>query len=273
MHDYLIRPLTAQDVSEGAALWGLVFGDEEPVVREFYRLFAQCPSFGMGAELDGHLVAAAYAPDGADLVDASGHHPGVYLYAVATHPDHRKYGLARKLCVALRDRAFASGSAYLFTKPAEESLYPWYAEKIGAQPVLDCRKLQFGHTPGEYPTPEKLALTDYEAARRSLLAGQPHVELGHGWLSWENALHGAYGGGFYRVGEAVADVYWDETSLAVQEVLPARLAEPVCQSLMAHLGKAQCSCTLPGSGEHYVSAVSPDGRVPGDNPWFGPIFG
>lgn len=273
MSEYTIRPLTLADEPQGAALWGLVFGDEEPVVREFYRLFSTCPSFGLGAFQDGQLAAAAYAPGGADLIADGERKTGVYLYAVATHPDHRKFGLARRLCVELRDRAFAQGCDYLFTKPAEESLYPWYQEKIGARPVLGCRSLQLEAKSGRYPRAEKLSAEEYGELRKALLAEKNHVELSGQWLSWENALHEAYGGGFYRVGKSIADVYMDEDSLAVQEVLPVSRAEDVCHALMAAFGKGSCSCRVMGREEHYVSVVSPDGILPEDSPWFGPIFG
>ena len=273
MSEYTIRPLTIADEQQGAALWSLVFGDEEPVVREFYRLFSESPSFGLGAFLDGQLAAAAYAPDGADLITDGEKKTGVYLYAVATHPDHRKFGLARRLCAALRDRAFAQGNVYLFTKPAEDSLYPWYQEKIGAQPVLGCRSLQLRAASGRYPRAEKLSAEDYGRLRRELLAGKSHVELSGQWLIWESILHEAYGGGFYRVGKSVADVYLDEESLAVQEVLPASRAEDVCHALMATFGKGSCTCRGMGREEHYVSAVAADGALPEDNPWYGPIFG
>ena len=58
MSDYIIRPMTLADAPQAAALWSLVFGDEEALVREFFRIFAHTPHFGVCAEQNGTIAAA-----------------------------------------------------------------------------------------------------------------------------------------------------------------------------------------------------------------------
>ena len=276
MSEYIIRPLTEQDGPQAAKLWNLVFGDDESLVLEFFRLFSHLPTFGMGAEYEGKLVAAAYCPEGADLVTTQGTEKGVYLYAVATHPDHRKHGLAKTLCVALRDNAFAHGVSYLFTKPAEDSLYAWYEEKLNAVPVLGCQTFSVArsNTPTLPVTP--LSTQAYYDLRNTLLESTDHVQLSLAWFNWESLLHRAYGGGFFRIGDAIADVYWDEQSVAVQEIVPCteeHTASVLCNALMVHLNKSQCSCTIAGNAKKYVSCAPNQRKLPDGSPWFGPIFG
>ena len=275
MSEYIIRPMTIEDAHQGARLWSLVFGDAEAVVGEFFRLFAHTPTFGVCAEQSGTIVAAAYCPTGMDYITADdGTATGCYLYAVATHPDHRKHGLARKLCLQLRNAAWCTGLDYLFTKPSEESLYPWYAEKIDAIPCLGAMQAEFSATEAVPLPVETLTWADYMTLRGKHLRGTNHVQQNQAWMQWEQVLHDAYGGGFYAVGNRIADCYFDGKTLTVNELLPHPTlteAEILCSSLMATLGGAKCKCTLWGEG-HYVSAASKDGKLP-PNGWFGNCYG
>lgn len=274
--EYTVRLLTMDDAPRAAKLWSLVFGDEEAVVLEFFRLFGSREGFGACAELDGQIVAAAYAPDGTDLICPDGTaRRGVYLYAVATHPDHRKYGLARKVCNLLKETAWAQGMDYLFTRPSEESLYPWYEEKIGAVPLLGCDVLEFTKQDCTPLPCRTLSAEEYLQLRNNALAGLPHVRQSLLWMGWEQNLHAAYGGGFYAVGDQIADLYFDGSAVHVNELLPhptADTAEQICQMLMAVLGAEKCECLLHGSGQ-YVSVAANGCELPKENPWFGPCYG
>ena len=275
MTEYIIRPLTAADAPAAAKLWHTVFGDEEALVMEFFRLFPNCPHFGFCAESKGEIAAAAYCPHGTDYITPDGTvHKGAYLYAVATHPDHRKKGLAHQLCTALRDTAFSAGMDYVFTKPSEESLYPWYEEKIGAAPLLGGKQLTFSATPGKTLPVSSLSPEAYLSLRNELLQGKAHVRHSAEWMTWQTLLHKAYGGGYYTVGEHIADLYCDGNTVQINELLPhptEEQAEAVAQALMTALGAAECVCTIFGEG-HYVSAVSADRSLP-ENAWFGVCYG
>ena len=275
MTEYTIRPLTAADAPAAAKLWHTVFGDEEALVMEFFRLFPGCTHFGFCAESKGDIAAAAYCPHGTDYITPDGTvHKGAYLYAVATHPDHRKKGLAHALCTALRDTAFSAGMDYVFTKPSEESLYPWYEEKIGAVPLLGGKQLRFSAAAKKTLPVSSLSPEAYLSLRNELLQGKAHVRHSAEWMTWQTLLHKAYGGGYYTVGEHIADLYCDGNTVQINELLPhptEEQAEAVAQALMAALGTAECVCTIFGEG-HYVSAVSADRNLP-ENAWFGICYG
>lgn len=274
--EYTVRLLTVDDAPQAAKLWSLVFGDEEAVVLEFFRLFGSREGFGACAEQNGQIVAAAYAPDGTDDIASDGTaHKGVYLYAVATHPDHRKHGLAKKVCNLLKDTAWAQGMDYLFTRPSEESLYAWYEEKIGTVPLLGCDTLEFTKQDCTPLPCRALSAEEYLQLRNRHLEGLPHVRQSLSWMRWEQTLHAAYGGGFYAVGDSIADVYFDGSAVHVNELLPhptAETAEQVCQTLTTVLGADKCECLIHGSG-HYVSVAANRRPLPAENPWFGPCYG
>ena len=129
MDDYILRPYAPGDRDGCAALWEQVFGDPAELVTQFLSLFEAQEGFCLLAEHSGEIAAAAYSLPGLTVLRPGRPDlPARYLYAVATHPVHRKNGLAAALCRGLRDDAFVQG-ALLLTKPAEPSLYPWYAEK------------------------------------------------------------------------------------------------------------------------------------------------
>jgi GNAT superfamily N-acetyltransferase len=274
MSNYTIRPLTLADAPQAAALWSLVFGDEESLVLEFFRIFAHTPHFGFCAERNGILAAAAYCPSGTDFVTAAGDaHSGAYLYAVATHPAHRKQGLAAELCLQLKARVFAAGCSHLFTKPSEESLYPWYEEKIGAVPTMGMQSITFDRTDTECVPVRPLTPDAYLLHREDALRGQPYVRHSAEWMEWESLLHTAYGGGFCAVGNLIADYFSDGSTLQINELLPhptAEEAEQAAQALMYYTGTTHCTVTLYGEA-HYVSAVTQDEDLP--TGWFGVCYG
>lgn len=274
MNETIIRPLTLADAPQAAALWSLVFGDEEVLVREFFRIFAHTPHFGMCAEQNSTITAAAYCPQGTDYITASGElRKGAYLYAVATHPDHRKQGLAAKLCQALKEQVLAAGCEYLFTKPSEESLYPWYEEKIGAQPCMGAAVLEFHRNDAAPLSVSPLSPDAYLRRRDALLLDLPHVRHNENWMRWEQLLHEAYGGAFCAVGEHIADYFSDGSTVQINELLPhpsREAAERAAQALMAHTGTDRCVCTIYGEA-HYISAATRNADLPAG--WFGPCYG
>jgi len=273
MKDYTIRPLTMEDAPQAAALWSLVFGDNEALVQEFFRIFAHSPHFGVCAEQNGIIAAAAYCPQGTDYVTADGTvRKGAYLYAVATHPRHRKRGLAAELCKDLKEQVLENNEI-LFTKPSEESLYPWYAEKIGAVPTMGMTSAVFDLGEQSDLPAASLSPADYMARRDAALQGLPHVRHDEHWTQWAHLLHQAYSGGFCAVGDFIADYFSDGSTLQINELLPhptMEQAERVAQALMEHTNTLRCTCTLLGT-EHYVSAVTKDGPLP--TGWFGVCYG
>ena len=275
---YKIGEMLPEHYDGAAKLWSLVFGDDEALVHEFYRLFGKQDRFASCAVCNGEVVAAAYCPAGTDLIEADGTvHKGAYLYAVATHPDHRKQQLATICCRWLRMHTFRSVGNYLFTKPSEESLYPWYEENVEAFPALGGKPVELT-AKNTSPLPmTPLTYVEYFHRRNELLQGFPHVRHSMEWLEWEALLHKAYGGGFYAVGHSIVDLYFDGTVLQINELLPdpnqyAYESETVLQGIMAAMGAERCVCTLHGT-EHYVSVSPKDEILPANNPWFGPCYG
>lgn len=279
MAEYILRPFCETDRKQAAALWEQVFGDPATLVEQFLHLFELQPGFCMIAEQNGRIAAAAYCLDGLEVLrPGQTPIPASYLYAVATHPAHRKQGLAAALCRRLRDSCFDRGRI-LFTKPAEPSLYPWYEEKIGAIPVLPCQSIKIDALPNPADLPDVPPLTslspaEYGRLRENLLQDMPHVRFPNSLLTWEHLLHRQYGGGFFALGSSIADIYIGNGQMEIPELLSSDSARTV-QTLLSHFHIPTASVTLPGGTEPYVSCAAPNGCLPDevDAVWFGPVFG
>lgn len=147
------RPSRPGEEAALRRLWKTVFGDSDAFLDRFFRLVYQ-PGMAAVIEEDGQIVSAAYA---LPLENA------VYIYAVATHPEHRGRGYGKQVTLA----AAQGKPAYLY--PAETSLRGWYAREMGAVTV--------SHRP-VYTAPEGgrvISAAEYNTAREALLAGTEHA--------------------------------------------------------------------------------------------------
>ena len=194
---------------------------------------------------------------------------------MATDPAFRSRGLAARLCRLLRDWAFARGNTYLFTRPAEPTLFPWYAEKIGAIPALS-RKMLTADAPCPGGTVTKLSPEAYGTRREALLRDVPHIALDWSLLQLEDLFHRSYGGAFLDVDGGVADVYAAENAVDVQELLlpPGTDPQRALEKILAHFGVRRGTAALPGAEECYVSCTpGPHASALPADAWFGPAFG
>ena len=131
MSGYELRAAVSGDFPALAALWELVFGDGADFTDEFFRTM-WTPGCCRVAELGGKLAAMGFCLSGAT---ALGRRCG-YIYAMATHPEHRGHGLAAAIGRALVADAFGRGEDIVATLPAEESLNAWYATRLGMRGVF-----------------------------------------------------------------------------------------------------------------------------------------
>lgn len=104
-------------------LWKTVFGDPDAFIDAFFAI-AFSPDRCRYTEENGKIASALYWFDceyeGGKLA---------YIYAVATHPDHRGKGLASRLLEETHARLKAQGYAGCVLKPAK-GLFPFY-ERLG----------------------------------------------------------------------------------------------------------------------------------------------
>ena len=140
-------------------LWKIVFGDTDEVIDGFFAV-AYAPERCKYILEDGKPVSALYWLDceyeGGKLA---------YIYAVATHPDHRGKGLASRLLAETHNQLKELGYAGAVLKPAK-GLFPFY-KRLGYRTSGYIRRFT-----AEAGTPiplEEVTVSEFSALRKALL--------------------------------------------------------------------------------------------------------
>ena len=190
-----LRLAQERDIPALKNLWKLVFGDTDELIDAFFALlYPDCRTAVV--EVDGCIVAAAYA---VALENAR------YIYAVATHPDHRGKGYGE----AVTRAAAAGEAAYLY--PASEGLRGWYARRMGAESVsmAPCRTA----VPGA-----EISAEAYHAAREAFLKDIPHAVYTPNFLRFFSLF-----GRFHETADGICAVDNDGN---IKEALPGMEKAP-----------------------------------------------
>lgn len=119
-----LRVSTECDVVALKTLWKLAFHDEGPYVENFFQNYGT-PSRIYVAETEGQVVAMTVW-FGSTLHRQEKQYPFAYLYAVATHPDYEKQGIAGKLLLYVYDEMVKLGFVGVTTVPATPSLHRFF---------------------------------------------------------------------------------------------------------------------------------------------------
>ena len=151
-------------------LWKTVFGDPDSFIDAFFCI-AFSPDRCRYLEENGEIVSALYwfdcSYEGGKLA---------YIYAVATHPEHRGKGLASRLLQQTHEQLKTQGYAGAVLKPAK-GLFPFY-ERLGY--VTSGFVRRFHAEPSNVvPTVLKeLSANEYSLRRRSFLPENAVIQEG-----------------------------------------------------------------------------------------------
>ena len=258
MSTEVIRKANAVDQPALHRLWEIVFDDPPDLVQAFYDHF---PPEVSGRVLckGGRICSAAYLVPGNWFVSPQEIMPAAYVYAVATDPEERKKGYAAKLMHEIAALAKERG-ILLYTRPAEQSLFPWYEEKLGAENIGYYQERQFqivslrDSLPCHRMTPE-----EYGAARERHLAAIPHILLSENFLR----LQETYSDGYYAVFDGCCCVVKEHDTLNILELLaPEEQTDRCVQSLLEQFGAQKailrkCGSASDEPGLAYTGMVRP----------------
>ncbi len=181
---------------EIARLHGLCFGDSPEAVRQFMTLRFR-PEDCFVWEEQGRPLAVAHAFPMTLALAKEKRVLGVYVYAVATHPDARGRGLSTRLMEYLWERVVSRGVRAALLVPAEKSLFDFY-RKRGYSTVSHVREetRESADCAGGELLPELTPLSPqrYLSLREELLAGKPHVVWDPEQIMFQQAMAGEKGG-------------------------------------------------------------------------------
>lgn len=149
---------------QALSLYGEVFPeDSEDFAKSFTdRYFDNCCRYILS---DGKLVSMLYLLD-CSIFDGEKTYPAKYLYAAATHPEHRNKGLMSSLISSV-----LSEGKIIVTKPATKELFSFY-ERFG---FSVCSFKDYAQR--EFSANERLSVEQYKALREKLLKNIPHIAL------------------------------------------------------------------------------------------------
>lgn len=267
MSELILRRVQRRDYAALSALWKACFDDTEAFIRQF---FAALDSLGGGiaAELDGHIVGAAYALTALELVDRDGTSRRVgYIYGVGVHGEYRSHGVGRAVTLAAAELARELGAEIIATLPAEDGLYAWYEEILDAHFTLYREKYVPDSVQPLTDEVSALSARDYLSARESALQGVPYLRPDAAAMEFEAVLLREYGGGLYRVGSAIAAAYIEDGCAIVRELIctdAQREAVSAACAVGRYLGADNVALFLPSDrGESYILSDKklPDGCV------------
>lgn len=204
------------------SLWKQVFGDEDPFLDLFFRE-AFAPDRSLCAFNTEELAGMLYWLPCGDFA---------YIYAVATHPNHRGKGVCRALMEAAHEEISRQGYAGAILYPQEEGLRAMY-RKMGYLHETTLRELvcSAGGTPvalTQIPPVEYFRLRPGLLPPKALIQGSPFPELAESWdfYQCENAL--------------LAATVRNGTLLAAEYLGPEELAPGILKSLDAEAGVFRC---------------------------------
>lgn len=132
-----LRFAASADVSALRRNWRACFGDDDTYLDFFFaRRFRAADTPVLTA--DGTVVSQLFLLP-AKLRDAAGEmHDVRYLFAAATHPDHRGRGCMARLLRFAAEAARNASAEGIALQPGEESLYAYYAQ-FGYRPAFRRR--------------------------------------------------------------------------------------------------------------------------------------
>lgn len=186
-----IRIARKEDLERLKTIWKRCFGDEDRYIGFYFdnRNWTK----EMAVLLVGNTIASMLAMIPAERISADGRaFSTAMLYAVATHPDYQRQGLADKLMEYSNHYLISKQIPETMLVPAEESLFDFY-EKRGYKEAFFVRQVEL--TTNEI---DCLAGTDpmrcqlqpaepghYNDIRRKLLQGHSYIDYNAEEISFQ----------------------------------------------------------------------------------------
>lgn len=257
MSGFSLRPARRSDADDILDCWRASFGDGEAFILDFFAS-ADPLRHAVAAETDGHVRSVMFAFDGLDFggVRAS------YLYALCTHPEHRRRGMGAAVVAQLARESLDAGAQLACLSPASAALERWYCELLGMRPLQRARDV-----PLEKEPPRQRAdcvivsAAEYAARRRAAVCVTPQL------LAAQETLYRHYGGVMLRAeidGETVLACAEPRGSAILLRdlVCPPELRSRAAAVISAHLWNKEVFLRSTGGEGETLLGLAPGGERP-----------
>ena len=274
MSAFEIREYRIFDVPAMRRLWHEIFGDPEELTEIFYIMLPDMGSAVVAVE-DKKIIGMANVINGMELMESGVQYvehvkePPVcgYIYAVAVAPEHRGRGIGKALCLEAEKLAKKRESDIVCTLPASQSLYKWYKDIMGFEPVL--RRKSFEVKCENLDMCMELSSTEYMMWRENMLRNKTHLHPSHPTLEWEKQFSKVFGGGLFACGSGICAAMKDGETCYIKEIISAFPGDEavIAASVGKQLGCEKAVYYLPCTegGEDYLAALP--GSIPADSVW------
>ena len=170
------------DLNRLKEIWKLCFGDEDQYIETYFN------NRDWKAEtavlLKGDQIVSMLAMIPADLVQSNGsRRKSAMIYAVATHPDEQKKGLADDLMRFSNQFLASHGVLETFLVPAGAQLFRFYEKRGYGEAFYHRQREISGVEARALEVPDRLSLTlspaepeAYNAARRRFLTDSSYID-------------------------------------------------------------------------------------------------
>lgn len=241
----LIERAENADQPELHQLWETVFGDDPETVQTFFDRFPP-EAAGWVLREDGKIQAMAWLLPGSWLLTENAMQAVGYVYAVATAPEARGRGYAGELMKAIM--AFADQrSLLLYTRPAEESLFSWYANHMESGSVGYMEEIPFPKSDAPDLLVSPVEALEYQALREARLGAAPHLLLSEALLRVQKQYLMDAGGDLFRIGNGCCACEIREGQLFVPELF-ADDENAAMQALIEHFHVEKAVLRKPSDG-------------------------
>ncbi len=234
------------DLPALTALWQTCFGDEEALIRAFWRTLGQ--DIRVFAAYEGSVPVSMLCALPTDLIDDAGEgFPAAYLYAVCTAPKYRGRGLCAALMAYAEGALRKDGCCFAALVPSSGELFRFY-ERLGYQTAFFHKKYTVSAEYGKAAI-SRIDADSYRSLREMQLYGA-FLSYPLPLLQWQAQASKGSGAGLYRVetADTVCCVAAERQGahLLCKELLPDCPEAAAC--LAAQLGcKEACVRTAGGS--------------------------
>lgn len=252
------RKAEAVDAPAIIALWEAVFGDDAATIAHILDAFA-----GRGnvfvAEGEGTLQASLLA-----VPCHAGNGNGVYLYALATKPECRGYGVMSGLMKFAEEEARSRGAAFSALIPASDSLFGFYEKrgyKTASMRLLgkDAEAKSVADISFSTLTPEQyLGLRGSVFDRIYKNLHPIHFSLSRTAFILDDLAAEGYGAAVSGAGYAI---YHTETSFVAELAADEVEAERLLCAIAGRTGKSRFLLTLPAQFGPFPGEGEPFGEM------------
>lgn len=203
------RVSTTQDIPHLKELWKLAFHDEDAYVDNFFQSYATPDKIYL-AEEHGNIIGMT-AWFASDFHRFHKSYRFAYLYAVATHPEEEKKGIASRLLTYVYESMVKLGFHGVTTVPARPDLHPFFKKNgfeeyfIHEKNHITCDSSRTSSQTSSQITDNLVSLSPKSYKNMVDLYFQsspmPYISLDVEGCHYQHALCQLHGGGFFALKE------------------------------------------------------------------------